>query len=139
MVFYFDNPPNKPVAFSVREESDDVELFVVDDAELLFVLWPLSFPVSKFVALSLRVDRSCANATWSNELLTSDAVNTNDRTKLAITKIFFIFFHIVMFIMVYNRYNIEHVIKDIPSRYQSEKFSNSKNNLPFPFSVRPNH
>lgn len=50
MVFYFDNPPNKPVAFSVRDESDEVELFVVDDAELLFVLWLLSFPVSKFVA-----------------------------------------------------------------------------------------
>ncbi len=49
MVFYFDNPPNKPVAFSVRDESDEVELFV-DDAELLFVLWLLSFPVSKFVA-----------------------------------------------------------------------------------------
>ena len=50
MVFYFDNPPNKPVASSVRDESDEVELFVVDDAELLFVLWLLSFPVSKFVA-----------------------------------------------------------------------------------------
>jgi len=127
MVFYFDNPPNKPVAFSVRDESDEVELFVVDAAEL-FVLWLLSFPVNNFVAWSLRVDRSWANATWSNELLTSDAVNTNDRTKLAITKIFFIF-HIVMFIMVYNRYNIEQVIKDISSRYQSEKFYNTKNNF----------
>ncbi len=37
IVFYFNNPPNKPVAFSVRDESDEVELFVVD-AELLFVL-----------------------------------------------------------------------------------------------------
>ena len=120
MVFYFDNPPNKPVAFSVRDESDDAELFV---------LWLLSFPVSKFVAWSLRVDRSWANAGWSNELLTSDAVNTNDRTKLAITKIFFIFFHIVMVIMVYNRYNIEQVIKDISSKYQSGKLYNTKNNF----------
>ena len=37
MVFYFNNPPNKPVAFSVRDESDEVESFVVD-TELLFVL-----------------------------------------------------------------------------------------------------
>ncbi len=37
MVFYFDNPPNKPVAFSVRDKSDEVESFVVD-TELLFVL-----------------------------------------------------------------------------------------------------
>ena len=37
MVFYFNKPPNKPVAFSVKDESDEVELFVVD-TELLFVL-----------------------------------------------------------------------------------------------------
>ena len=49
MGFYLNNPPNKPVAFSVRDESDEVELFVVDAAEL-FVLWLLSFPVNNFVA-----------------------------------------------------------------------------------------
>ena len=37
MVFYFNHSPNKPVAFSVKDESDEVELFVVD-TELLFVL-----------------------------------------------------------------------------------------------------
>ncbi len=37
VILYFNNPPNASVAFCVRDESDEVELFVVD-AELLSVL-----------------------------------------------------------------------------------------------------
>lgn len=37
VILYFNNPPNTSVAFCVRDESDEVELSVVD-AELLSVL-----------------------------------------------------------------------------------------------------
>ncbi len=36
IVLYFKNPPNASVAFCVRDESDEVELSIVDD-ELLSV------------------------------------------------------------------------------------------------------